>query len=145
MRHVYAVANHRPPGRYGRLYTTERGIVENDLGLQTRSQLPQLRAIISEAVDGSHDPQLIWFMWRPAIYFYALLLCVGLAVVRTKNLQLLLVSAPAVLNSLVWFPLITTQDFRFQYPVYVMALIVPALLFVPRRTLQSEPTASQRN
>ena len=134
-----------PPGRYGRLYTTEQGIVENDLGLKTRSRLPQLRAIISEALDGSHDPQLIWFIWRPAIYFYALLLCVGLAVVRTKNLKLLLVSAPAVLNSLVWLPLITTQDFRFQYPVYVMALIVPTLLFVPRRTQQSEPTTSQRN
>jgi len=70
------------------------------------------------------------------------LLCVGLAAVRTKNIKVLLVSAPAVLNSLIWLPLITTQDFRFQYPVYVMALIVPALLFAPRQILKSEPTTS---
>ncbi len=131
-----------PAGREGRLYTTERGIVENDLGLQPRSLWPQLRYIISLAVDWSLDPRFIWFIWRPAIYFYALLLCVGLAAVRTKNIKVLLVSAPAVLNSLIWLPLITTQDFRFQYPVYVMALIVPALLFAPRQTLKSEPTTA---
>ena len=131
-----------PSGRHGRLYTTERGIVENDLGLKARSLLPQLRAFISQAVDWSLDPRLIWFLWRPAIYFYALLLCVGIAALRTKNFKLLLVSAPAVLNSLVWLPLITTQDFRFQYPVYAMGVIVPALLFMPRQTQKIEPTTS---
>jgi hypothetical protein len=132
-----------PRGRYGHLYTTERGIVENDLGLQSHSLWPRLRDFIYQAVDWSLDPQLIWFTWRPAIYFYALLLCVGLAAVRTKNLKVLLVGAPAVLNALIWFPLITTQDFRFQYPVYVMALIVPALLFVPRPAQKIEPTTLQ--
>jgi len=131
-----------PAAREGHLYTTERGIVINDLGLQSHSLLPQLRDYISQIVYWSVDPGRIWFMWRPAIYFYALLLSVGLAAVRTKNIKVLLISAPAILNTLIWLPLITTQDFRFQYPVYVMALIVLALIFVPPPTRKSEPATS---
>jgi len=133
-----------PAGRWGHLYATERGIVDNDLGLQSQSLWPQLREIISRAVDWSLSPRFIWLSWRPAIYFYFSLLCVGIAAVRTKNSKMLLASAPSALNSLVWLPLITTQDFRFQYPVYVMALIVPALLFVPRQCYKREaPTSAE--
>jgi len=132
-----------PADRHGLLYTTERGIVANDLGLRSHSLWPRLRNFIQQAVDWSQDRQLIWIIWRPAIYFYALLMCVVWVAVRAKNSKLLLVGAPAVLNSLIWLPLIMTQDFRYQYPVYVMALIVPALLFLPRQTQMSEPATAR--
>jgi hypothetical protein len=122
-----------PRDRAGRLYTTEFGIVENDFGLKTQALAPSLHRVISSAVRFSHDPSVIWFVWRPALHLYFLLTCVGFAAIRMRNRKMLLIAAPAVLNSLVWLALITTQDFRFQYPVYVMALIVPALLAVPRR------------
>lgn len=122
----------------GRLYTIELGIVENDFDLQTQSLWPKLHNIIYSVVRLSHSPNIIWFVWRPAFYLYSLLLCVCLAALRTKNIGVLLVGLPAVLNSIVWLAVITTQDFRFQYPVYVMALIVPALLFVPRQPTQTQ-------
>jgi hypothetical protein len=120
-----------PAAREGRLYTTELGIVANDLNLQTQSFWPVLYDFIVSMVKLSHNPNLIWFVWRPALYLYGLLLCVCFAAIRAKSAKVLLVGMPALLNTVVWFPLITTQDFRFQYPVYVTALIVPALLFVP--------------
>jgi hypothetical protein len=126
-----------PRDKEGRLYTTELGIVENDFRLQTHSLWPGIHKIIYDVVKQSHSPDLIWFVWRPAFHLYALLLCVCLAALRTKNINLLLAGLPAVLNSIVWLAVITTQDFRFQYPVYVMALIAPALFFVPQHLPQS--------
>jgi hypothetical protein len=126
-----------PLSRELHLNTTEMGIVENDFKLQTQSLWPKLYAIIYDVVNRSHRPNLIWFVWRPAFYLYGLLLCVCLAAIRTKNINVLLVGMPALLNSIVWFPLITTQDFRFQYPVYVMALVAPALLFVGKKPVQT--------
>jgi hypothetical protein len=127
-----------PQSREGRLYTTELKIVENDFNLQTQSLWPRVHDIIYYVVNLSHSPNLIWFLWRPAFYLYGLLLCVCLAAIRRKNISILQVALPAVLNSIVWLAVITTQDFRFQYPVYVMALIAPALLFVPQQPSPSQ-------
>jgi hypothetical protein len=126
-----------PVSKEGRLYTTELKIVENDFNLQTQSLWPRIHDIIHEVVNLSHSRNWIWFVWRPAFYLYGLLLCVGLAAIRTKNINVLQVALPAVLNSIVWLAVITTQDFRFQYPVYVMALIAPALLFVRQSPSQT--------
>jgi hypothetical protein len=125
-----------PQSKEGRLYTTELGIVENDFKLQTHSLWPGIHKFIYDVVKLSHRPDLIWFVWRPAFYLYAMLLCICLAAIRTKNFNLLLVGLPAALNTIVWLAVITTQDFRFQYPVYVIALIAPALLFAPRQQSQ---------
>jgi hypothetical protein len=126
-----------PREKVGRLYTTELGIVENDLGLRSASLWPKLRYYLERIVNLTANPGVIWFTWRPALYLYALLLFVLLAASRAKNGKLLQIAIPAVLNSLVWFIFITTQDFRFQYPVYVMALIAPALLFISREKIQT--------
>jgi hypothetical protein len=126
-----------PREKAGRLYTTELGIVENDLSLRSASLWPRLRYGLVGIVQMTVNPSLTWFFWRPAFYLYFLLLLVALAAARAKNGKLLQIGIPAVLNSLVWFIFIATQDFRFQYPVYVMALIAPALLFVPREKIQT--------
>ena len=126
-----------PREKAGRLYTTELGIVENDLSLRSASLWPRLRYGLEGIVQMTLNPSIIWFIWRPAFYLYFLLLLVALAAARAKNGKLLQMGIPAVLNSLVWFIFIATQDFRFQYPVYVMALIAPALLFVPREKIQT--------
>jgi hypothetical protein len=122
-----------PQDKEGRLYTTELGIVENDYNLHTQSRLSEVHDLIYDLVEKSRDPKMIWFVWRPVLYLYGLLLCIGLATIRSRNLKILQASLPAILNTLVWMALITTQDFRFQYPVYVMALIAPALLFIPKQ------------
>ena len=117
----------------GRLYTTELGIVENDFKLQKASLSPAVHDAIYYFVNLSHRPNIIWFVWRPALYLYVLMACILLAAIRLKNFNLLQVGVPALMNSLVWLAVITTQDFRFQYPVYVMALIAPLLFMIPPR------------
>jgi hypothetical protein len=122
-----------PDKKAGHLYIGELGIVENDLGLKSDSVWPGARSALVHMVNLSRRPSVVWFTWRPAIYLYGLLFCVGLAAFRAKNATMLLIGVPGALNSLVWLGMITTQDFRFQYPVYVMALLAPALLFVAQR------------
>jgi hypothetical protein len=125
-----------PEATEGRLYTTELAIIDNDFGLQTRSLWPSLHKVIYDVVTLSHRPSLIWIVWRPAFYLLLLLLFLGFAAIRRKKIDILQIGMPALLNSLVWVPLMTTQDFRFQYPVYVISLIAPALLFVRQRSSQ---------
>jgi hypothetical protein len=126
-----------PKEKGGHLYTTELAIVENDLGLKSTSLWPRLRDHLERIVRMTLKPSVIWFIWRPALYLYFFLLFVALAAVRVGNGRLLQIGIPALLNSLVWFIFITTQDFRFQYPVYAMALIAPALLFIAREKISN--------
>ena len=121
-----------PVDKEGRLYITENGIVPNHLGLRTDSLWPQARAFLNRLVKRTSEPDLVWIVWRPAFYLYILFLLIGLATLRLKNCKMLLVGIPAVLNTTVWSLIITTQDLRFQYPVYVMAMIAPALMFAKR-------------
>src|SRR6266576_4344079 len=55
---------------------------------------------------------------------------------RLQKLLSTLHAMGTALNTIVWLAVITTQDFRFQYAVYVIALIAPALLFAPRQQSQ---------
>jgi hypothetical protein len=104
-------------------------ILENDLGLRSASMLPDFKARIVAFVDRSFAPQRVWWTWRPALYLYLALFAGAVAAIRLGDARALAALTPLVLNSLVLLLLITVQDFRFQYPVYVTGLAASALLF----------------
>ena len=54
--------------------------------------------------------------------------------------MVLLPILPVLFNSVILLGLNLAQDFRYQYPVYVVALLSPALLFV-RRSTRAEAVA----
>jgi hypothetical protein len=113
------------PGSY--LYTVQPGIDRNDLGLATLSLWPQMESILGGVYNGSMTASSSWWVWRPALYLF-LALAVILLVPFDRRQRVLVLSVPLV-HSLVLLPLIAGQDFRYQYPVYVIALIAPGLLF----------------
>jgi hypothetical protein len=117
------------PAADARLYTT--AIPPGDAALQSR--WPRLLRALRRVVAWTEDPARVWWTWRPALYLYLLVACAVVAAARGRDARLLLVAAPAVLNSLVWVALISSQDTRYQYPVYATALMVPALTVAPGR------------
>jgi hypothetical protein len=122
----------------GYFYTASPGIISNDLGLATRSKWPWLYDTLTRFTNWSSRADQAWWLWRPALYLYLALASITLAAIRLRRKNVLLLMLPIALNSLVWLVLIVAQDFRYHYPVYVIGLIAPALLF-------AQPTESTAN
>jgi hypothetical protein len=108
-------------------------IVPNDLGLVTRPKLVEIHAMFIDQIVNSQKPSRIWFIWRPALYLYLTLFCIIIAAIRLKSSSVLMIVLPTLIISLSWLVLLPNQDFRFQYPTYLISLIVPALLFAQIR------------
>jgi len=116
------------PGSY--LYTVPLGIDRNDMGLVTQSLLPQMQTLLSDVYEWSMSPAISWWFWRPALH-----LCLVLAIlllVRFERRDVVLLLSVPLFQSLVLLLLIAGQDTRYQYPVYVIALIAPGLLFAKK-------------
>jgi len=73
-----------------------------------------------------------WWSWRPALYLYLCIFCGVVAAIRRLDAKTILVFTPALANAAVMMVMNVAQDFRYQYPVYAIGLISPALLFCKR-------------
>ena len=110
-----------------------------DVGLTPSSVLPGLRDLLASWLTSLERPEVIWLVWRPATYLYLALFCVLVASIQRRSLRTLGLAVPVLAQSLVWMLVLTVQDFRFQYPVYLIALVSVGLLFVPAPSSAAEP------
>lgn len=108
-------------------------ISSNTAGLVSNSQLPAVQSFLIRLANQVRQPSYIWWAWRPALYLYLTLLIIVTTAIRLRRKSILVLALPSILNSLILLALITVQDFRFQYPIYVIGLITPALLFIHTR------------
>jgi hypothetical protein len=129
----------RPPTD-GYLYAFSFDMEPNELGLVQEPKLPALREALVHPLKRSVEPEPVWWVWRPAPYLYLTLFVALIAAARLRSPWVLLPILPVLLNSVVLLGLNLAQDFRYQYPVYVVALLSPALLFV-RRSTRAEAVA----
>jgi hypothetical protein len=117
----------QPTGRY---YSTAWPYVsENDLGLRMESKWPAMQTFLTDLFNNSEKPENVTLFWRPALYLYISLFCIFVTAVRLRRADIFLVAMPAVSNSIALLALITVQDFRFQYGVYVLAFLSVGLTF----------------
>jgi hypothetical protein len=116
-----------------------------DLGLASSSVLPGLHDLLASWLVWLERPEVIWLVWRPATYLYLTLFCVLAASIRRRSLRTLGLALTVLTQSLVWMLVLTVQDFRFQYPVYLIALVAVGLLFVPVPVIHSSSTAECDN
>lgn len=115
-----------PPLTY--LYTVEREIPQNGLGLSTQSQWPAMRRVVTKLLDWSGRPEVIWLLWRPALYLYMILLGSAVMAYRTREPRWLLFAVPAILQSASLLLVNVGQDFRYQYSVYLVGVMSLCLL-----------------
>jgi hypothetical protein len=74
----------------------------------------------------------IWPIWRPALYFYLSVFCGIIFASRRRSWKYVLFLLPIIFHSLVLFFINSTQEVRYQYPVYLVSLLSLALIFVNR-------------
>ncbi len=126
----------------GYLYAWHKILIDDygkDLGLTPSSVLPGLRDLLASWLVLLERPKVNWLVWRPATYLYLALFCVLAASIRRRSLRTLGLALPVLAQSLVWMLVLTVQDFRFQYPVYLIALVSVGLLFAPAPSSVAEP------
>jgi hypothetical protein len=119
------------PAPEGYLYRFSLGIEPNAFGLKQEPLWPQGREVLRELLRTT-ERQEYWWVWQPALYLYLGLGCFALVALRQRSAWVLLAAGPVLLHSLVLLALSVAQDFRYQYPAYVVALVGLGLLLAPR-------------
>ncbi|MCS6839188.1 MAG: DUF6020 family protein, partial [Roseiflexus sp.] len=104
-------------------------IFPNDAGITSASVFPGIRSMYLSWVAAIFPLEWIW-VWRPALYLYLALFCVAIACIRCRSWCVAGFAQPVVSQSLVWLLILPAQDFRYQYPVYVIALTAVCLIFI---------------
>lgn len=115
----------------GYLYTVPTDIDKNIFGLQQNSVLPELKQTLTNFVSLTNNPKINWIFWRPAIYFYLIVLCGFLLMIKNK-LRIGIVVLPVVVEALGLMITNPAQDVRYFYSVFLIAPFVLALLVFPK-------------
>ncbi len=104
-----------------------------DIGLAPASMVPDVQRAVMAWLTTLERRELVWLVWRPALPLYLTVFSVAVVCVRHRSWRPAGLAAPTAANSLVWMLLLTVQDARFQYGVYVISLLAIGLLFIPSR------------
>jgi len=118
-------------------------IADNKLGLKLEPRLPWMEQRLRTLLFASKEPDVVWWVWRPALYLYLSLFAAAMFALRLRGAWGLVPIAPALLNSLCLLPLNVAQDFRYQYPMYAVGLVSLGLLFARRDTWAVEVAPPQ--
>lgn len=119
-------------------------VAPNGLGVTQASLLPGMAEKLTDLLDWTNTRSLLWFWWRPALYLYLFLLCGVVFMLRQRSWRPGLFLVGGVVQSGVLFLATIAQDFRYQYPVYLLGLFAVALLFLPAsRAAEAETSPAQ--
>lgn len=111
------------------------GIDRNNLGLESKPIFPGAQEALTKFVNGSNTPVFGWLCWRQAIYLYLLLITTFLAVLRFRDLRLLLVFSPPLLNMLSVMLVGISPNFRYDYPEVLTILFLIGFLFISKTNM----------
>jgi hypothetical protein len=116
-----------------------------ELGLTYSPQILALNSfLMSEFQLTTTRPIAFTLFWRPALFLFAML-AVGLMVWRQDGAKpTLLIASPVLLNTISQIPLLTAQDFRYQFPVTVLGLLIIPLWLYKAKGHALEPDTSPR-
>ncbi|WP_430493602.1 DUF6020 family protein, partial [Paenibacillus ottowii] len=108
---------------------TERGIVHtgreylDKYKLKTESLIPDSLVRIQAFLDRTQESDLVWLLWRPALYIFISMLF-GLIFVFRNNLRSLIIFSPVMLNVIGLFAAIPAQQIRYLYPSILCTFII---------------------
>jgi len=104
----------------------------NPYGIFPDSQIPAVRAWITNwVIKTSHNTNLNWFIWRPALFLYLNLLVAAVLIIRNHHLKFGLLPVPILIQSITFSLILAEPNFRYHYAVYLVSLISVPLLFSP--------------
>lgn len=103
--------------------------------LHSMSKLPSLKNTLLKIVNTSLDVNLSWILYRPAVYFFALLLALYL-LLKKYSFRITILTLPLLLNTASLVIAIPAQQLRYVYSALIIIPIIIALLF--RRNIDSK-------
>lgn len=104
-----------------------RYVVGNKYGIKEQALLPSATAWVYEVFDFSTNNTILFWMWRPAVYLYAMTALLLVLSFRVRK-KLFLVLFPALVNSLPLFLVVIHKSiFRYHYPLVLLGIV----LFLP--------------
>ncbi len=122
-------------------------VFDNSVGLKPQPKFEWLLRNFYEPMLREYSQHTYSFlytiMWRPAVYLYAFILLGLILVYRANNLHYLLVMIPAIVQSVTLILTTIAQDFRYQFPVYLLGIIFIAVLAIPVIDRKKDPSTSQ--
>lgn len=112
-------------------------------GIKEDSFYPDLNITLTKLIKNKH----FWWMWRPAIPLFLMIVLVLIYSFVMKQRAALLLLVPAFFQSAVVMVGSSHQSFRYQYPVVLIALLlVPLIIFliVKRKTIHPIDNGSSK-
>lgn len=104
------------------------GLTEK-LGLEERPMLLAVDRLLKQEFKYSTGSEVRFVIfWRPALMIFLLLLAMAIAAGRGNNRGIILITAPIFLSMLSMIPFSLAQDFRYQYPFYVIGIYLIVIL-----------------
>jgi len=119
----------------GKIVTIPEGIVTFPEGvvLEVDSIWPKLENYLAEFIFWSGRPARNSLLWRPAGYLYLFLVGIFFLYLRSKDWRVTILAVPVLAHSAFLAISMSSQDFRYQYPVYLACMVFwPFLFFVGR-------------
>jgi hypothetical protein len=119
------------------------GIYKNDVS--QNSLIPRVRGFIKHIVEAEWNRDVYKLLWRPALYMYLFLASLAFFVYRTGHGKWLLLSVPLIAQSICMMFTAQLQALRYQYPVYIIAMLftIP-LLFMGWKKTSSDPMKNSK-
>jgi uncharacterized membrane protein len=119
------------------------GIYKNDVS--QNSLIPRVRGFIKHIVEAEWNRDVYKLLWRPALYMYLFLASLAFFVYRTGRGKWLLLSVPLIAQSIGMMFTAQLQALRYQYPVYIIAMLftIP-LLFMGWKKTSSDPMKNSK-
>lgn len=123
--------------------------VASQLGLRSASVLPGLASPVAEVVLASLRPSVSWLIWRPALYLYIALAAAAVMSMRLSDWKCLATVLPILLHSAALAVVIPSDEVRFQYPVYLVGLLMVTAFLCnmagAKRERREEPLAGRHS
>ena len=120
----------------GYIYTLTYGVPDNPYGFKTEPVMPRLRPRMLKMLAWTDEPHRLWYTWRAPAWIYLLDLVLVVQAVRFRRWVWLLPGAVPLAQQLNVLLLNPSQDARYMFGAYMVAVTSLSLMFVTRRSLR---------
>lgn len=119
-------------------------VMPNNLGIKAQPLAPFFHQFIIDSVffpikgkysnafrnkDGA-SAGVNWFLYRPALFYWLSIYCLGLLALRLGSAKIMLLGAPLLTNAIVITLLSFTFETRYNYPAFLIAPVFLSLFFI---------------
>jgi hypothetical protein len=119
----------------GYIYTLTYGVPDNEYGFKTVPVIPRLRPRMLKMLAWADIPHRQWYTWRAPAWIYLLDLILVAQAVRFRRWVWLLPGAVPLAQQLNVLVLNPSQDARYMFGAYMVAMATLPVLVLSRRSV----------